>query len=105
MAVVRRKKHGIAGPPHLAGRVALVRKRVRSWRSGALLVSNPQDIRYLTGFVGDDSWAVVWAVRSIPTVITDFRFKEQIQQEAPHVTVQIRKTGLKDVLIRLLNTL
>ncbi len=57
-------------------------------------MTHARDIRYLTGFVGDDSWAVVWARQPKVTVITDFRFQEQIAREAPHVSVRMQKSGL-----------
>lgn len=103
MVATRRKKPVSATPAHLALRVEAVRKRLRRWRCAALLVVNPVDIRYLTGFVGDDSWAIVWARRSNVTVLTDFRFQEQIQREAPHVSVKIRKAGLVICLADLLD--
>ena len=78
--------------------MAALRRRIKSWSVEALLVTNPQDIRYLTGFVGDDSWALVQAGSSRVTVISDFRFEQQIEREAPHAAVVIRKGPFSDVL-------
>ncbi len=71
-----------------------MRRRLRGWGADALLVTNRKDIRYLTGFIGDDSWAVVPAGRGAVTVISDLRFQQQIQREAPHVAVRMRRAGL-----------
>lgn len=78
-----------------------LRGRIRSWSVDALLVSNPHDVRYLTGFVGDDSWALVSANSNRVTLISDFRFQEQIAREAPHAAVVIRNGPFSDALDRI----
>ena len=85
-------------PPHLRVRLRALRKRIRQWGADALLVSHAKDIRYLTGFIGDDSWLVVPAGASNVTVISDFRFQQEIQREAPHVSVKMRQGGLAQEL-------
>ena len=90
-------------PVYLRVRIKSVQARVSSWGVDALLVSNPRDIRYLTGFVGDDSWAVVFARSSKVVVISDSRFEEQIQRESPHVTVKMRRAGLIDELAKVMD--
>ena len=92
-----RKDH----PPHLRVRLRALRKRIRQWGCNALLVSHAKDIRYLTGFIGDDSWLVVPAGASNVTVISDFRFQEEIQRIAPHVAVIMRQKGLAQELQKL----
>lgn len=86
---------------HLRNRAAILRGRIRSWGADALLITNFRDIRYLTGFVGDDSWALVPARSGRLVVISDFRFQEQIQREAPHVTALMRKWTLTETLAKL----
>ncbi|MEM6458127.1 MAG: aminopeptidase P family protein [Planctomycetota bacterium] len=88
-------------PKQFADRVHAVRKRLLAAGFDALLVVNPVDIRYLTGFVGDDSWLVVPARRGRPTVLSDSRFEEQIGREAPHVGVVMRKKSLVEELDKL----
>ena len=63
MAMVKIKRKQTAAESCFADRIGAVRRRLRSWGCQALLVCNPRDIRYLTGFVGDDSWLVVWLQR------------------------------------------
>ena len=88
-------------PAHLRVRLRALRKRIRQWDADALLVNRAKDIRYLTGFIGDDSWLVVPAGASNVTVISDFRFQEEIQREAPHVSVKMRQGGLSQELKKL----
>jgi Xaa-Pro aminopeptidase len=85
-------------PAHLADRVRSVQKRLRAAGVSALLVTNPCDIRYLTGFIGDDSWALVPMRGSKVTVLSDFRFEQQIGREAPHAAVVMRNKGLAEEL-------
>ena len=85
-------------PALITNRIKQLRERARDndWGVDAILISNARDIRYLTGFIGDDSWAVVALSSNRVTVISDSRFREQIEIEAPHVAVRIRKGPLTD---------
>ncbi|MEM9415061.1 MAG: Xaa-Pro peptidase family protein [Planctomycetota bacterium] len=87
-----RKKQAIKTPEHLAHRVKLLRQRLRADGLDGLLVTNARDIRYLTGFIGDDSWLYVPAGSGKVAVISDLRFKSHIPEEAPHVRVVMRGT-------------
>jgi len=90
-------------PPQLRDRIRSLQKRLRDTDVDALLVTNAHDIRYLTGFAGDDSWAVVPARGSTVHIISDFRFDEQIQREAPHARRIIRKGAITDALKKLVD--
>ncbi len=87
-----------ATPTHLADRIRNLQKRLRPKGISALLVTNPRDIRYLTGFIGDDSWALIPMRGGKAYILSDFRFDEQIQQEAPHAQAIIRKKSLGEEL-------
>ncbi|MEM6258946.1 MAG: Xaa-Pro peptidase family protein [Planctomycetota bacterium] len=80
-----------AVPRHLAVRVKKLQSRLQADDMDGLIVSNPHDIRYLTGFVGEDSWLWVPSTGSGLTVISDMRFRDHIPDEAPHVRVVMRK--------------
>ena len=82
-------------PAHLDRRVKLLRQRLRADGLDGLLVTNARDIRYLTGFIGDDSWLYVSARGGKLTVLSDLRFKAHIPEEAPHVRVFMRGTKSK----------
>ena len=79
-------------------RVKVLRARLREQGGDALLVTNPRDIRYLTGFVGEDSWAVVSTRAGKVCIISDRRFEEQIQREAPQAAAVMRDGKLSDAL-------
>jgi len=89
-------------PPALRGRVSQLQRRLREIAADALLVTNPRDIRYLTGFIGEDSWALVPLRGRRVYILSDSRFEEQIQREAPHATAIIRRGGMVDELAALL---
>ena len=57
-------------------------------KAAALLVSNPTNIRYLTGFTGEDAALLVTSDRAV--LVSDGRFAKQIEQECPDLDVQIR---------------
>lgn len=92
-------------PQHLRDRVLLLKQRLVQQDTGAdaVLVTNPRDIRYLTGFVGDDSWALVplSPKQEKLWILSDFRFEEQIGREAPHTIAVMRKKGLVEELAKL----
>ncbi len=80
--------------PDISKRIQLLQQRIATSGLDALLVSNPVDIRYLTGFVGDDSWALVRTRSKTVHLISDFRFNEQIARQAPQAKTVMRKTSL-----------
>ena len=77
-------------PLHIQNRLTALQQRIRSWGCDALLVSNDRDVRYLTGFVGEDSWAIVRADSDTPYILSDGRFKDQIPAEAPQAIAVMR---------------
>jgi len=90
-------------PPQFAARLRQLHKRLKKLHLDALLITNPRDIRYLCGFVGDDSWALVQSDTIRLHIISDSRFEEQIQREAPHVVAHMRRKSLVDELQRLMD--
>jgi Xaa-Pro aminopeptidase len=72
----------------------------------ALLVTNDKDIRYLTGFIGHDSWALVpLSGGSRVTIVSDRRFEEQIQREAPQAAVVMRTGAITEATAKALDKL
>jgi len=78
-------------PAFRCARVSALRDRIREWDTQALLITNARDIRYLTGFCGEDSWAVVLAKFSVVYIISDSRFEEEIPVVAPGTKPVIRQ--------------
>jgi Xaa-Pro aminopeptidase len=54
----------------------------------ALLISNPVNVTYLTGFSGESSYLLMTRDRAI--LVSDFRFAEQIAEECPGLETHIR---------------
>jgi Xaa-Pro aminopeptidase len=54
----------------------------------ALLVSNPVNVTYLTGFTGEASYLIVG--RSRQMLVTDGRFTEQLADECPGLDLHVR---------------
>ena len=94
-----------AVPPRLRERLRACRARVREMGVEALLVTDPRDVRYLTGFSGEDSWLLVRSRAQRPHLLSDARFAEQIEREAPHVAAVIRDGSMGDALEKLLGRL
>jgi Xaa-Pro aminopeptidase len=93
--------HTPPAPDH-AARQRTLRRRLRApgkaGKVDALLVTDPIDIRYLTGFVGEDSWLLVPIRGGSPIVLSDARFEEQIAREAPGLKMSIRDQPMADEL-------
>ncbi|MCH7591556.1 MAG: aminopeptidase P family protein [Planctomycetes bacterium] len=76
----------------IAGRLRRFRREATRRKVSALLITNPQDYLYLTGFSGEDS-AVLLTGRAVH-VITDGRFSEVVRTECPWATTWIRRGTL-----------
>jgi len=69
--------------------------------TAAFLVTSPQNVLYLSGFTGGDSWLLLMDERTV--LLTDFRYREQAEGEAPEVEVVIRNDAtLADLVAGLL---
>ncbi|HBS28184.1 MAG TPA: hypothetical protein DEB06_01755 [Phycisphaerales bacterium] len=101
----RPKARSTAEPP-FSGRISRLRRVVRAKGLDALLITNANDIRYLTGFSGEDSWAIV-TVGGAPglVVISDFRFQEELAALVPPVRTLIRKGAITQAAIGLVRDL
>lgn len=64
-----------------------------------LMVTNPLDVAYLTGFLGGDSYLLVAGDRSKPILISDFRYQEELQPHAHLVQIVIRKRSMSEAVI------
>ncbi len=82
-------------------RVKALQGRLAAAGVDGLLVTNAVDIRYLTGFIGDDSWALIPTRGRGIVILSDNRFEEQIKREAPGISARMRKKSLADELTRL----
>ncbi len=97
-------------PPH-AQRLGRLAEALRGLSGGvaALLVTNPKDVGYLTGFLGGDSYLLVPAElgmsrAAVPTLISDFRYKEELEpvEAAKTARVFIRSNSMTEAVAEVL---
>lgn len=74
-----------------------------------LLITNPKDVGYLTGFLGGDSYLLVPAdvggsTSAVPTLISDFRYKEELGpvEAGGLARVYIRSRSMSDAVVEVL---
>ncbi len=72
----------------VSARVRKCRKIMKEQSLDYLIVVDPRDIRYLTGFSGDDSILVVSARNKF--MVSDARFVVQLRDECPGLSVKLR---------------
>jgi len=93
---------------YLAARVEKLRSAMRSAKprlpeGTALLVTNFPDVSWLTGFEGDDSYALL--TDKAVYLLSDTRYEEQIHNESPWTKAIIRKKGMFEEVAKLLKRL
>ena len=91
-----RRKYSRKWPAVYVGRLRELRKRMSDNKLDAFLLTNPTDIFYLTGFSGEDSWALVNA--GSVTALSDRRFEEELALKTPHLIAVMRKKSLTEEL-------
>lgn len=69
-------------------------KSARKAGCGALLVTKPVNVRYLSGFPGEDSWALVAPSGRI--LVTDSRFAEEAGRSCPRWSLHLRKGSIAE---------
>lgn len=87
-----------------------VNRRIRRCRKvmaerdvDVLIVQAPVDVRYLTGFSGDDSVLVVTSNRKV--LVTDSRYDQQIRQECPGLSIYLRRDTMANAVAAVLERL
>ncbi len=84
-------------------RIRDIRTELGSRRLDALILTKPANVTYLTGFSGEDSWAVVTG-RAV-YLLTDSRYIEQAQKECPLARIVQRKDPIAEAGGKLLGKL
>ena len=74
-----------------AARRETLARRLKSDEVQALLVTNPTNVRYLSGFSGED--AVLLVARDRVLILSDGRFTTQLGLECPEIEARIRPIG------------
>jgi Xaa-Pro aminopeptidase len=89
-AVVSRAK------AYLKVRQKAVREAMKALNLDSLLLTHPPDLAYLTNFTGDDSIGLITEKDFF--LVTDFRYKEQAEQEAGWLKTNMREGKMSDAL-------
>ncbi len=89
MPSIRPQSHRTA----IAVRLKRLRSQLREVRAAAVLLTDPIDVGYFSGFTGEDSYLLVAGRSSV--LLTDGRFTEQAGDECPCATVFTRKKAQK----------
>ncbi len=66
---------------------------LRGLHFAAYLATDPVEVSYLSNFGGEDAYLFVPS-RGKGTLLTDFRYREDAEQECPHVRVHVRTETL-----------
>jgi Xaa-Pro aminopeptidase len=80
----------------VADRCKRLRARLGDRPADAMLVTRAVDVRYLSGFTGEDSWLLVGKGKG--WVLTDSRFAEEVERECPDFAHTVRRGSLVDAL-------
>lgn len=89
-------------------RIQALQKKLRRKKLDAILVSQPENRRYLSGYSGGDhgiaesSGVLVVPRKGKVRLLTDFRFKLQAEKETVGIKVILYSRGLLDLLLELL---
>jgi Xaa-Pro aminopeptidase len=87
----------------LASRIKAIRRRLNKKKINCLVLTRPANVTYVTGFLGEDSWAVIAKGRVY--LLTDSRYTEQAQHECPSCKIVERSGLMTEALAKLLKRL
>jgi Xaa-Pro aminopeptidase len=100
-AKVRTPKASETGPH--GGRLERLQRLIAAADADSLLVTNPTDVAYLTGFLGGDSYLLVPGPSSgRPVIISDFRYQEELEPIRPLTEIHIRRQGMTPAVLEVL---
>jgi Xaa-Pro aminopeptidase len=84
-------------------RIKAISRELNKKRINCLVVTKPANVTYTTGFLGDDSWAVIAKGRVY--LLTDSRYTEQAQSQCPHCKIIQHADSLAKAAARLVKKL
>ena len=84
----------------LAGkRIRGIRRRLNKKKIDCFIVTKPANVTYTTGFMGDDSWAII--TKRAVYLLTDSRYTEQAQKECVGCGIIQRKDSMVGAVAKL----
>ncbi len=90
-------------PKLIARRTRAIRRELDKKKIRLLIVTRPANVTYITGFLGDDSWAAIAGRRVY--LLTDSRYTEQAQKECPSCKIIDRAGPMADAVANLVKKL
>jgi Xaa-Pro aminopeptidase len=75
-----------------------VRDALKELKLDGLLLTHPPDLAYLTNFTGDDSVGII--TEKDFYLVTDFRYQEQVEQEAGWLKTSVRDGKMSDAIAK-----
>lgn len=90
-------------PKVIARRIRAIRRELDKKKIRFLLVTKPANVTYITGFLGEDSWAAIAKGRVF--LLTDSRYTEQAQKECPSCKIIDRAGPMADAVAELVKKL
>jgi Xaa-Pro aminopeptidase len=84
-------------------RVAAVRRQLNKRKIDCLVLTKPPNVSYVTGFKGDDSWAIITG--RMVYLLTDSRYTEQAQAECCRCKVVERTSPITQAAAKLVGKL
>ena len=82
-------------------RIKNIRAHLSRQNADALLIARSANVTYVTGFLGDDSWALL--TKRAVYLITDNRYTEQAQQQCPCCKIIERTEPMTKAVAKLLD--
>jgi Xaa-Pro aminopeptidase len=87
----------------ISRRLAAITEAMKAGGVSCLIVTKPANVTYSTGFLGDDSLAVIAKGRSY--LLTDSRYTEQAHKECPACRIIQRNSSMPQAVAGLVNKL
>ncbi|MBN2592134.1 MAG: aminopeptidase P family protein [Sedimentisphaerales bacterium] len=87
----------------IARRIRAIRRRMNKKKIRFLLVTSSANVTYITGFLGEDSWAAIAKGRVY--LLTDSRYTEQAQKECPSCKIIDRAGPMANAVANLVKRL
>lgn len=79
-------------------RLTKIRQILKEQQLDAVITGKAVNRLYLSGFTGSAGWVIVSQEQAV--LVTDFRYVEQAQAEAPHFTIVNHERDVKGTLLR-----
>jgi Xaa-Pro aminopeptidase len=84
----------------IEARLSSLRKGMRTGGFSWLILTSPANVTFMTGFMGEDSWAIIGLSRSF--LLTDSRYSEEARRDCAACRVIERKEGMVKETARLI---